>query len=189
MTRWLPVLGIVGIVLAFASATVEAQQAGPAAAPVTIVQTHPLPPIGAPAPPFDPAKATNAYLARVSGQEKARSDSYFEGGYWLILVDTLWALAISALLLWSRLSAAVRDFAERQTRSAFWQVPLYAGPYILLTTAMTLPIALAARRFGSLERIITGVTGVISLGFGLFLIYQHGIADPTLIGAPGRGAR
>ena len=142
MTRWLPVLGIVGIVLAFASATAEAQQAGPAAAPVTIVQTHPLPPIGAPAPPFDPAKATNAYLARVSGQAKAQSDSYFEGGYWLILLDTLWALAISALLLWSRLSAAIRDFAERQTRSAFWQVPLYAGPYILLTTAMTFPLTI-----------------------------------------------
>lgn len=144
MTRWLPVLGIAGIVLAFAAGPAAAQQAGPAAAPVTVVQSHMLAPIGMPAAAaaFDPVKATNAYLARVSGEAKARSDSYFEGGYWLILLDTLWTLAISALLMWSRVSAAIRDFAERRTRSPFWQVPLYAGPYILLSTAMTFPLTI-----------------------------------------------
>ena len=28
-----------------------------------------------------------AYLARVSGAARARSDAYFEGGYWLMLLD------------------------------------------------------------------------------------------------------
>jgi ABC-type nickel/cobalt efflux system permease component RcnA len=51
---------------------------------------------------------------------------------------------------------------------------------MFLTTAMMLPIALAARRFGSLEAIMARVTGAISLAFGLFLIYQVGFA-----GVPG----
>ena len=51
---------------------------------------------------------------------------------------------------------------------------------MLLTTAMTLPIALAARRFGSLERVMTGVTGAISLAFGLLLIYRHMLGDAAI---------
>lgn len=37
------------------------------------------------AAPFDPEAATRAYLATVNGAARARSDAYFEGGYWLIL--------------------------------------------------------------------------------------------------------
>lgn len=51
---------------------------------------------------------------------------------------------------------------------------------MLLTTAMTLPIALAARRFGSLERVMTGVTGAVSLAFGLLLIYRHMLGDAAI---------
>ncbi|MBS0473188.1 MAG: M48 family metallopeptidase [Proteobacteria bacterium] len=116
-------------------------QAGPRAAPTTAVESSSLPPIGTPVA-FDPVKATNAYLARVSGPAKARSDAYFEGGYWLILVDVIWAIGVSAVLLWFRISASIRDFAERQTRSRFWQASLYAGPYILITIALTFPLTL-----------------------------------------------
>ena len=37
------------------------------------------------AQPFDPDAATRAYLDRLSPEEKARSDAYFEGRYWLTL--------------------------------------------------------------------------------------------------------
>jgi STE24 endopeptidase len=136
---------LLGLSLLLWSGGAQAQQAGPAAAPLTQVQAHALPPIGAAAgtsAAFDPAKATNAYLARISGQAKAQSDSYFEGGYWLILVDTLYVIAVSAFLMWSRVSSAIRDFAERQTRTPFWQAPLYVGPYILLTTVLSFPLTL-----------------------------------------------
>jgi High-affinity nickel-transport protein len=66
----------------------------------------------------------------------------------------------------------------RDGRRAVLYLAVFGGGTVLgmmmLTTAMTLPIAFAARRFGSLERIMAGVTGAISLGFGLFLVYQHG---------------
>ncbi|MDQ6679091.1 MAG: hypothetical protein M3Z09_17545, partial [Acidobacteriota bacterium] len=41
-------------------------------------------------PGFNAETATRAYLATVSGDKKARSDAYFEGGYWLILWDFLY---------------------------------------------------------------------------------------------------
>ena len=42
---------------------------------------------------FDVEAATNAYMAELSPAQRARSDAYFEGGYWLILWDLLIALA------------------------------------------------------------------------------------------------
>ena len=90
---------------------------------------------------FDPQKATNAYLARVSGEARKNSDSYFEGGYVLILVDGLYAVAVAALLLWSGLSARMRNVAQRFTRSRFWQVPIYVVMFIVATTVLTFPLS------------------------------------------------
>ena len=42
---------------------------------------------------FDPNAATEAYLATLSGAARAKSDAYFEGGYWLILIDAAYAAA------------------------------------------------------------------------------------------------
>ena len=68
-----------------------------------------------PAPSFDAVAATNAYLATVPADKKARSDAYFEGGYWLILWDFLYGAAIAVLLLSTRLSSRMRSLAERLT--------------------------------------------------------------------------
>ena len=37
-----------------------------------------------PSPHFDAIAATNAYLAQIPPDKTARSDAYFEGGYWMI---------------------------------------------------------------------------------------------------------
>ncbi|HEX6863537.1 MAG TPA: hypothetical protein VF414_12010, partial [Thermoanaerobaculia bacterium] len=42
----------------------------------------------------DPVAATEAYLARLSPAQREKSDSYFEGGYWLILWDFLYGLTV-----------------------------------------------------------------------------------------------
>ena len=65
---------------------------------------------------FDVEAATNAYMAELSPAQRARSDAYFEGGYWLILWDLLVALGVAWLLLGTRLSARMRNLAERITR-------------------------------------------------------------------------
>src|SRR5271165_324053 len=45
---------------------------------------------------FDVDAATNAYLSEIPAAARARSDAYFEGGYWLIL----WDFLMSAVILW-----------------------------------------------------------------------------------------
>jgi len=99
---------------------------------------------------LDPAAATQAWLGTVPRNEREKSDTYFEGGYWLILWNFLLAAAISIFLLASRISAQLRDFAERVCRGSHWlpqgssqlplQVILYAIPYFLIVAALTFPL-------------------------------------------------
>ncbi|HVA55099.1 MAG TPA: M48 family peptidase, partial [Gammaproteobacteria bacterium] len=88
---------------------------------------------------FDADAATAAYIAQLSPSDRARSDAYFEGGYWLILWDCLWALGVAWLLLGTRLSARMRNLAERVTRFKWLQTALYSIQYIILVTLLTLP--------------------------------------------------
>jgi STE24 endopeptidase len=110
------------------------------AAPVVKVESQTLPDPVSPQAGFDAMKATNAYLGQVKGEARRKSDSYFEGGYVLLFVDALYAVAVSAILLWSRISAAMRNFAQRRTRSRFWQVPIYVVMYTLLVAVLTFPL-------------------------------------------------
>jgi len=89
---------------------------------------------------FDPNAATQAWLDTVPADKRAKSDAYFEGGYWLILWNFLLAVAISIFLLASRISARMRDFAERRSRFKAIQVSLYAIPYLLLVYLLTFPL-------------------------------------------------
>ncbi|HET9930211.1 MAG TPA: high-affinity nickel-transport family protein [Polyangiaceae bacterium] len=47
----------------------------------------------------------------------------------------------------------------------------------LLTSAMAAPLAFASRRFASFTRRLSGISGAVSIAFGLFLIYQIGFVD------------
>jgi STE24 endopeptidase len=120
------------------------------AAPARAQETSPAPSISAPppsiAPDADPATATRAWLDTVPADKRAKSDAYFEGGYWLILWNFLLDVVISLLLLGTRISARMRDFAERSTRFKALQVALYAIPYVVITSALSFPL-LAYQRF------------------------------------------
>src|SRR6266496_1328236 len=48
---------------------------------------------------FDPVARTRAYLSKVPPEKKARSDAYFEGGYWLHLWSFLYGVMVAWLLL------------------------------------------------------------------------------------------
>ncbi|HEX3555090.1 MAG TPA: M48 family metallopeptidase [Thermoanaerobaculia bacterium] len=90
---------------------------------------------------FDPEKATEAYLARLSPAQRAKSDAYFEGGYWITLWSFLYGLGIAWLLLGTRLSARMRDLAERLTRLRPLQTFLYVVQYVLVTALLGFPWA------------------------------------------------
>jgi STE24 endopeptidase len=124
---------------------VAAAAAPPAAVPVTTsapVATPLYTPAAAqPSANFNADAATEAYLAEMPPAAKARSDAYFEGGYWLILWDFLYGAVVSLLLLNLGWSAAIRDFAERTTRFKPVQTAIYWVAYLLLTTLLGFPLA------------------------------------------------
>jgi STE24 endopeptidase len=89
---------------------------------------------------FDPAAATKAWLDTVPAEKRAKSDAYFEGGYWLILWNFLLSAAISIFLLQSRISARLRDFAEQLTRVQSLQVVAYVIPYVIIAALLSFPL-------------------------------------------------
>jgi STE24 endopeptidase len=124
---------------------------------------------------FDPQAATEAYLARMTPEQRARSDSYFEGGYWLLLWGFLYGLGVAWLLLGSRLSARMRDLAERLTRFRWLQTFLYAAQYILVTFVLTYPLTLYAdffreHRYGLSSQSFGGWMGDELKGLALSLV-------------------
>src|SRR3954453_23690805 len=87
-----------------------------AAAPADLVPPSPPPAAASGASgSIDPASATRAWLDQLPADQRARSDAYFEGGYWLQLFGFLWIAAIFLLLLQTGASARMRDLAERIT--------------------------------------------------------------------------
>jgi STE24 endopeptidase len=98
-------------------------------------------PAAARAIPLDPAAATRAYLDTVSGAARASSDSYFEGGYWLLLWDFLLGVGVSLGLLASGLSRKMRELAERLSRFRPIATFLYWAQYLVVTTVVLFPMA------------------------------------------------
>lgn len=93
------------------------------------------------APDFNPERATAAYLAEIPPAARARSDAYWEGGYWLMLADFLAVVAAAYLLLELRGSAAMRSLSERITRFGPFQSAIYWVQYIIVVSALTFPLS------------------------------------------------
>ena len=123
---------------------------------INLVQAQ-TPPVTAPAPSppvattptssttidkIDPVAATKVYMNRLQGEARAKSDAYFEGGYWLILWNVLYALAVAWLLLSKRISLRIREFAERRTHRVNLQTLIYVLVYTPLVALLTLPMSI-----------------------------------------------
>jgi STE24 endopeptidase len=111
--------------------------------PAKLVQLAPPPPEASGASgSLDPEAATRAYLARQTSAEKARSDAYFEGGYWLDLWGFLWAAAAYLVLLHTGASARMRNLAERLTRFRKLQIAAYWVQFLIAVAVMSLPLTI-----------------------------------------------
>ncbi|HXJ86295.1 MAG TPA: M48 family metallopeptidase [Candidatus Binatia bacterium] len=91
---------------------------------------------------FDIKAAVDAYLAKMPPTERARSNAYFEGGYWLILWDFLVSAFVMWLLLEFRWSAKMRNLAEKITRFRPIQTALYWVQFIVVVSVLTFPLNL-----------------------------------------------
>jgi STE24 endopeptidase len=94
------------------------------------------------APAFDVNAAVETYLAKMPASERARSNAYFEGGYWLQLWDFLSTVVVMWLLLRFRLSMRMRDFAARVTRFRPLQTAIYWVQFIVVLSVATFPLTI-----------------------------------------------
>lgn len=103
-------------------------------------KTPPVPPGAVASAHFDPETATKAWLETVPPAERARSDAYFEGGYWLILWNFLSTAGVAFLLMATRISARMRDLPERLTRIRWLQSFAYWIEYITISAVLLFPL-------------------------------------------------
>jgi len=101
-----------------------------------------IPPAAQAGPGFNAEVATNAYLATQTPAQKARSDAYFEGGYWLSLWDFLYGAAIAILLLVTGFSRRMREAAERLTRRKPLVTWLYWAEYTVVLFVVGFPLTI-----------------------------------------------
>ena len=127
---------------------------------------------------LDPQAATQAYLATLPADKKAKSDAYFEGGYWLILWDFVVSAVVFLILLGTGLSARMRDAAERVTASATVQSVVYWAMFIVLVSVIQLP-------WGIYEGFVREhAYGLSNLTFGAWFGEQlKGLAIALVLGA------
>jgi STE24 endopeptidase len=71
---------------------------------------------------------------------RARSNAYFEGGYWLLLWDFLSTVVVMWLLLRFHWSARKQNLAERMTRFRPIQTALYWIQFFLVASVLTFPL-------------------------------------------------
>jgi STE24 endopeptidase len=96
---------------------------------------------------FDPDLATKAWMATLNGAARARSDAYFEGGYWLILWGALAGIAADLIILRLGWAAAISARVARITRRSTLRSFLFTLPYILLTTLLVVPLTIYKEYF------------------------------------------
>ncbi len=105
--------------------------------------TPSVPPVASrPGPAFDVNAAVDTYLAKMPPAQRARSDAYFEGGYWLQLWDFLITIFVMWLLLRFGWSARMRDLAARISRIPHHQTAIYWVQFIVVVTVLTFPMSL-----------------------------------------------
>lgn len=121
---------------------------------------------------FDVEAATHAYIDTLQGPARAKSDAYFEGGYWM----TLWGALVSIATCWALLrfgySARFRDWAEARTRNRTLASALYALPYSIAAALIALPWTIYAgyvreKRYDLMSQSFGGWAGEQAIGLAI----------------------
>jgi STE24 endopeptidase len=134
-----------------------------------------IPAAAQPGPDFDPEAATDAYLALYTPEQRARSDAYFEGGYWLQLWNWLAGIAVAWFMLRQRWLARARDGAARHFSAPWMQTFLVAVAFLALLWLLTLPLAVyqgyfREHQYGSSNLTLGGWFGESLIGLAFTLV-------------------
>ncbi len=87
---------------------------------------------------FDPIAATNAYINSISTKDKAMSDQYFEGGYWLILWSMVVDIIVAIVFLFYGLSKWMKKISLR-VKNVNLQNLIYIMFYLVFSFLLAFP--------------------------------------------------
>jgi len=135
---------IAGIVMLLACCIGMGASAAPAVTARDLPPGLQIPYAARPGPNFDVDRATEAYLSLLTPEQRAMSDAYFEGGYWLQLFAFVYGLAVAALLLWGGVSVRLREIARRISARPWLTTWGYGVLFVLASFVLNLPWAIYA---------------------------------------------
>ncbi|MGA9341883.1 MAG: M48 family metallopeptidase [Rhodanobacteraceae bacterium] len=101
-----------------------------------------IPDAARPGPNFNVDRATDAYINLLSPEQRARSDAYFVGGYWLQLWGFLYGVVVAVILLWGGLSQRLRNLARRISARPWLYTMIYVFLWLLAVFVLSLPWAI-----------------------------------------------
>lgn len=124
---------------------------------------------------FDVEAATQAYMDRLDPEESAKSDAYYEGGYWLSLWELLYGLIIAWLLLNFTFSTRMRDLGMRISRFNFVSTMSYIFVYTLAVFVLSFPYLvyrffIREHDYGLSNLSFTGWFGEELIGLGIQIV-------------------
>jgi STE24 endopeptidase len=101
-----------------------------------------IPDAARPGPNFNVDGATDAYLSLLSPEQRAQSDAYFEGGYWLQLWGLVYGLVVAGILLWGGISRRLRDIARKISPRPWLYTWIYVLLFVVISFALNLPMSI-----------------------------------------------
>ncbi len=124
---------------------------------------------------FNPYTATQEYLSILTPEQKSKSDSYFEGKYWIILWNMVYAFVVAWIFLSLGLSSWIKKQALKAKRINVQNL-IYIGFYLLFAFLLTLPINIYENFFREHQYNLSNLTfgnwfGEKMISFGLELVF------------------
>lgn len=132
---------------------------------------------------FDSQAATAAYLNSISPEQKEKSDSYYEGGYWISLWNLVLEIAIALVFLFG-LSEWIQKTASKAKKTGIQKL-IYILLYLVLAFLIAFPFTvytgffrehqygLSNMNFGEwfTEELLGFVISLVAIGFLLLVLY------------------
>ncbi|GAB1446196.1 MAG: M48 family metallopeptidase [Cyclobacteriaceae bacterium] len=88
---------------------------------------------------FDVEKETQKYIDTLTPAQKEKSDSYFEGGYWLLLWSLLYGIAVAWIFLTKGLSIRIKSIASK-VKNINLQNAIYFMLYFIAAYILSFPL-------------------------------------------------
>jgi len=91
---------------------------------------------------FDPDAATQAWMALIDPAQRAKSDAYYEGTYWLILWNGLMPVLVAAILMQGNRFVRWVAAVEAKIKIRFLAHCVIGVIYLLASALITLPLTI-----------------------------------------------